>query len=586
MDEEINKEVAAPEKRNIIGKASATERDPNSSEKFSFWLGPDEIVNPFDIIEAAQMAETRTFGLVTNIKQITDAPSHLSNYISSDFGNTETNPQTPRQGTNVAEVSVLANYDPLKREEYSMGIYMPVQSDSPIRFADEAGIHVALGIDKMFEHEKEYKEKITIPAGLISMSNGTKVRVYLDRRYVLGPEGAHVNIAGISGLATKTSYAMFLIQSILQTVGENDIAVVLLNVKQNDLLVIDKERKGVKPEEIVLWEQLGLRPQAFRNVRYLLPWGQATQTTGLPNCFGEPPDQFQVYAYSLEDVIGNRTNPGPGLGLMIRVPDPWDTLGALIGIVQQGILNNEPKWRDVRTWDNLINGKPLMESGVPQKIDQVAASSVGRFTRILRRVVKNNQSGIFVEQRTPRRAANLGDEIRKIQGGQTTVVDIARLSDEERALVFGHIIQEVYGMYAEATVDDRGDLPKKVIIFVDELNKYAPGRRGEGDSSIVDYVLDIAARGRSLGVVLISAEQFMSEVNGQVIGNCATKVIGRSDSSELSDSAYRFISQDVKAHLTRLDKGELLLSHPIYRQPVRIEFPRPVYQAIGHERIG
>lgn len=85
-------------------------------------------------------------------------------------------------------------------------------------------------------------------------------------------------------------------------------------------------------------------------------------------------------------------------------------------------------------------------------------------------------------------------------------------------------------MYAEATVDERGDLPKKVIIFVDELNKYAPARRGESESSILEYVLDIAARGRSLGVVLISAEQFMSEVHGQVVGNCGTKVIGRSDS--------------------------------------------------------
>jgi hypothetical protein len=26
-----------------------------------------------------------------------------------------------------------------------------------------------------------------------------------------------------------------------------------------------------------------------------------------------------------------------------------------------------------------------------------------------------------------------------------------------------------------------------------------------------------------------------------------------------------------------------LLSHPIYRQPVKIEFPRPAYQAIGHD---
>ncbi len=138
-------------------------------------------------------------------------------------------------------------------------------------------------------------------------------------------------------------------------------------------------------------------------------------------------------------------------------------------------------------------------------------------------------------------------------------------------------------MYAEATVDEKAELPDKVVIFVDELNKYAPGRRGESESSILEYVLDIAARGRSLGVVLISAEQFMSEVHGQVIGNCATKVIGRSDSSELSDAAYRFISQDVKAHLTRLDKGELLLAHPIYRQPVKIEFPHPAYKMIGHE---
>lgn len=566
----------------IIGKASATERDPNASEEFSFWLAPEEIVNPFDIMEADQMQKTRTFGLVTDIEQVTDAPSHLSNYISSDFGSTGEMPQTPRQGVNVAKVNVLANYDPVEPKRYPMGIYMPVQSESPIRFADESGIHIALGIDKMFEYEEEYKEKIAIPAGMISMSNGTRARVYLDKRYVLGPEGAHVNIAGISGLATKTSYAMFLIQSILQTVGAKDIAVILLNVKQNDLLVIDKPRKGMKPEEHKTWEFIGLKPQPFENVRYLLPCGKDSQTTGLPNCFGEPPDQFQAYSYSLEDVLGNRANPGPGLGLIIRVPDPWDTLGALIGEIQQGVINNEKDWQNVRTWDALLNGPPLMDKGVPKSVKQVAASSVGRFVRILRRVVKNRQSGVFVEQRSPRRAANLGEEIRKIKGGQTMVVDIAKLTDEERSLVFGHIIQEVYGMYAEASVDERGDLPKKVIIFVDELNKYAPERRGEGESSILDYVLDIAARGRSLGVVLISAEQFMSEVHGQVIGNCATKVIGRSDSSELSDAAYRFIAQDVKAHLTRLDKGELLLSHPIYRQSVKIEFPRPAYQAIGH----
>jgi hypothetical protein len=559
-----------------IGKASATERAPNSSEAFSFWLAPGRIVNPFDIVEAAQMEGTRTFGLVTNIKQVTDAPSHLSNYISSDFGSVEGEAQTPRQGANVADVNVLANYDPSEDKRFPMGIYMPVQNEAPVKFSDEPGIHVALGIDKM-------KPEHRIPAGLIKMSNGTKARVYLDQRFVLGPEGAHVNITGISGLATKTSYAMFLIQSILQTVGKEDIAVILFNVKQNDLLVIDRPWRAMDLKYKVVWDELGLEPQPFENVRYLLPWGKQTATTGMPNCFGEPPDQWQNYAYSLEDVVGTKGAPGPGLSLLVRVPDPWDTLGALIGEVQNGIMNQEPRWKGVRTWDELLNGKPLMDAGVPQNVGEVKASSVGRFVRVLRRVVRNRQTGLFVQQRSERRCADLGTEIRSITSGQTVVVDIAMLADEERSLVFGHVIQEVYGMYAEATVDERPKLPKKVVIFIDELNKYAPGRKGEGEASILEYVLDIAARGRSLGVVLLSAEQFMSEVHGQVIGNCATKVIGRSDSSELSDAAYRFISNDVKSHLTRLDKGELLLSHPIYRQPVRIEFPRPAYEPIGHK---
>ncbi|MCX7914636.1 MAG: ATP-binding protein, partial [Thermodesulfovibrionales bacterium] len=86
--------------------------------------------------------------------------------------------------------------------------YMPIPSDKIVRFADAEGIQRALGIDTM-----ELRDRI--PAGLIKMSNGSSAVAYIDRRYVLGPESAHVNISGISGLATKTSYAIFLIHSIL-----------------------------------------------------------------------------------------------------------------------------------------------------------------------------------------------------------------------------------------------------------------------------------------------------------------------------------------------------------------------------------
>ena len=51
----------------VIGRASATERQANSAERFSFWLRPGEQVNPFDIVEAGHLGDSRTFGLVTNI---------------------------------------------------------------------------------------------------------------------------------------------------------------------------------------------------------------------------------------------------------------------------------------------------------------------------------------------------------------------------------------------------------------------------------------------------------------------------------------------------------------------------------------
>jgi len=119
-------------------------------------------------------------------------------------------------------------------------------------------------------------------------------------------------------------------------------------------------------------------------------------------------------------------------------------------------------------------------------------------------------------------------------------------------------------------------VPERIVIFVDELNKYAPS--GGKESPITQQVLDVAERGRSLGVILISAQQFMSAVHPRVTGNYSTKIIGRTGSSEANAPDYRFIDQDISMAVTRLAKGELLISHAVYRQPVRILFPRPAYK--------
>jgi len=547
-----------------IGRGSATERDANTAEKFKFWIRPGQLVNPFDIIAVEHFSKegdtkpSFTFGLVTNIQHITDAPGHLANYISNDFGEeVESEPQTPRQGANIAEAAVLSN---------SADIYMPVQNEARVYFADENKIHQALGIEGIPRERR-------IPAGLIQMSNGTQAVAYLDRHFVLGPEAGHVNISGISGLATKTSYSMFLIQSILQTGPSDEIAVILLNVKFDDLLSIHEPRE-LPEEQLALWRQLGLRPEPWpeERVHYLLPWGKQTQSTGRPNTFADPPPPHKAYAYALRDTASK-------LDLLFsNIPDSTGTLASVVGEVMTGILNNEREWEEVQTWDDLLTKPPLVKNGVPQKFRNIHSASVGRFLRILRRIVKTRQTGIFVPQLSTR-MTTIEKEIGNIQGGHTYVVDIARLAPEEQTLVFGDVLRTVYGLYSGETLPlDEYEPPKYVIIFVDELNKYAPAR-GQGEASpILDQVLDIAERGRSFGIILFSAQQFLSAVHERVTGNSATKVLGRTDSAEINAGNYRFLPQDIRYHLTRLDKGELILTHPIYRQPVKIRFPWPAFR--------
>lgn len=543
-----------------IGRTSATERDAITSDRFAFWLPDEVIVNPFDIVAVEQVnqpgePQSRTYGLVTTLEHRTDAPTHLANYISSNFGQLDEEPNTNRQGTTVAAANVLSN---------TADIYMPVPSERLVYFADAEGIQQALGTDSLIKERR----RDAVPAGLIKMSNGSEAVAYLDRRYLLGPESAHVNISGISGLATKTSYAMFLLQSILQTAPDKDkIAVIILNVKQADLLQVDVRGTELPPEQKEIWEAMGLEPKPFEKVRYLIPRGEKAQ----PNCFPPEPNLYSVYAY---DLPGTKDK----LDLLFsNVSDPSGTIEGIYGEIKEILVNGEPDAQKMQSWGGLLEYLRQAGSDKGRWRGLFAGSSIGMFRRHVRRIVQTRQTGIFVDSRA-RNERLLADELNNIKGGWTYVVDIAKLADDEQTLVFGDILRTIYAVKSEAA-DNRTEgspVPDKIIIFVDELNKYAPG--GGKESPITLQVLDVAERGRSLGVILISAQQFMSAVHHRVTGNSATKIIGRTGSSEANESDYRFLDQEIRNAVTRLGKGELLISHAIYRQPVKIIFPWPAYR--------
>jgi uncharacterized protein len=543
-----------------IGRTSATEREAITSDQFTFWLSDDVIVNPFDIMAVEQMnqpgqASSRTYGLVTTLEHRTDAPNHLANYISSNFGRLDEEPNSIRQGTTVASAHVLNN---------TADIYMPVPSERMVNFAQPEEIQQALGTDVLLNERRQD----AIPAGLIKMSNGAAAVAYLDRQYVLGPESAHMNISGISGLATKTSYAMFFLQSILQTAPDKEnIAVIILNVKQADLLHVDEPGLELSPKQNEIWRAMGLVSKPFDNVLYFLPRNEK----GQPNSYAPLPKAYTLYTYDLEGTADK-------LDLLFsNIADTSGTIEGIYGEIMTGITGGDAEFKNILSWDKLLKFLAEKQQDRARWRGMFMGSSIGMFRRHLRRIVQTRQTGIFVDSRS-RNEKLLNVELTNIKGGMTYVVDIAKLADDEQTLVFGDILRTIYSVKSEVPEDriETASVPEKILIFVDELNKYAPS--GNKESPITQQVLDIAERGRSLGVILISAQQFMSAVHSRVTGNSATKIIGRTGSSEVNAPDYRFLDQDIRMAVTRLAKGELLISHAIYRQPVKVIFPKPAYK--------
>ena len=260
----------------IIGRVLATEKNPTTIDNFTFWTDPELILNPFDIVKVQHVNNSFSYGVIEDIAHITDAASFLTNFISSDFGDVNAEENTLRVGMNYVTAKVVCNTE---------NIYIPLQSNAKVMLATAEEINYALGLNDI---------RNPLVCGYLEMYEGTKgcekvtLPVNLNSKFIVGPEGAHLNISGISGLASKTSYAMFLLKAIQdsymkkdpQNEDEDSVAFVLFNVKGKDLLAIDQlndfsdERnpEQAQKDTFAKYEKLGLAAEPFKNVQYYYPY--------------------------------------------------------------------------------------------------------------------------------------------------------------------------------------------------------------------------------------------------------------------------------------------------------------------------
>ncbi len=577
-----NQDQQSNQSQAIIGRVAATKMQGNNSREFYFWIDPSTNINPLDLIVVREQQTLRqVYAQILDITSYTDAESFLEIFASTNFGDVQLTSDIDRIAFNVAKAQVLGTSD---------NVRMPVQFNSPVYLADAEAIQALL-------RANDIREEYRIPVGYIEQSNNVKVPVCMEASWLTGPDGAHLNVSGKSRLAAKTSYILFLISAILQT--QQDTAFVIFNVKGSDLLQIhepnrflaaasdqellqalsQREKMTVEDLEIRIqalresWNSLGLeaRPFSREDVFYFLPSSKNDSNRinadlrNLPQS-GErsilsQPNNYFIYRYTLQDVQGK-------LRLLLASQTLSDPQERLVNALDND--NTSYAWRE-RSFSDLSaklqthvqNQRPYLNA---------TADTVRVVKGFVDAVTNNRTTGVFDYQR-PDFASNrflLPSTFIKdsLTVGQTVVVDIGSVNDLEKQWVFGDVLKAVEAKMASG---DTGAL-KKIVIFVDELNKYAPSG---ASSPLINDIVDITARGGSLGVILFGAEQFASRINPQVYGNCANKAFGLTDATETSTDPYRAFPKEIKDRLSELQKGELILNVDFFGQPLRVKFPPP-----------
>ena len=142
------------------------------------------------------------------------------------------------------------------------------------------------------------------------------------------------------------------------------------------------------------------------------------------------------------------------------------------------------------------------------------------------------------------------------EDNEMRVVDISQLTGVPQDLIVTSVISKIWEL-----AETGGLGVDKLIIFVDELNKYAPSGNSR-TSSLKDTLVDISARGRHLNLTLFGAQQFRSKVDDEVIGNAATSLYGRIGDEELTNASYRSFSGTTREELLQLEKGRSFCGTP------------------------
>jgi DNA helicase HerA-like ATPase len=542
----------------ILGRVVATERRPNTPHEFHFWTALDSPVGIGTIVrvdgrDPVNGTVPKVFGIVTEGFSWTDLASPLHDVMGFDGSpDAESLHQTARAEIRLYTAAVLRHVPEEPLQPVPMGT---------VFLADESDVAIALRMDGYLKPGA----RSGIPIG-VYRAGGTDSAIFLDADFLLGPEAAHLNISGVSGLATKTSAVEWLLQSIFThfPAQKGSVAAVCFNVKGPDLCYLDQPGE-IDDADRALYEKCGVVPAPFDDVQYYAPYKSDGVSLNTLRSNEALLDNVTALTWGLREVLQYAE-------VLLNKDDVDAKADALIDFIKENVL-------DKRFVD------PMLER--PHTVTSFADLDAW-FKDVLRALEKKDDQSwrthhVATIRKVRNRLSNISLRCKGLvaDDGATSdlpfgsfqdrtvyVIDVAGLEEDAQDLIFARVVTKL-----REHLEKRDLGVQHVVVFVDELNKYAPG---DGPETYVrKMLLDIAERGRYLGLVLFAAQQFRSQVHRRVVGNSGTALYGRMDGDELATPGYSVLSPAIKTKLATLEKGQLMVRHPHFTQPIFVRFPRP-----------
>jgi uncharacterized protein len=538
-----------------LGRVVATELKPSTPHQFHFWTARDTPIGIGAIVRVEE-GERVVFGVVTDGFAYSDLVTPMHAVIGADGD------------------PVAAGLEPSQRAEirlFTAAVLRQIPEEplqpvplGAVHLASDADVRLALRMDAYTGGDRP----TGIPVGLYA-AGGLESPVFLDCDFLLGPEAAHLNITGVSGLATKTSAVEFLLSSIFQTfpAHKGSVAALCFNVKGPDLCFLDQPTT-LSAEDRRQYARLGLSPDPFADVRYYAPFkADGVNLNTLRTNDALAANTFPL-VWGLREVLDYAE-------VVLNRDDVDAKADAFIDFLAERVVGREYQ-------DEMLRGRPFQVQSFADLEEFFRAifdfmEVLGKGGEVWRthhvatiRKIRNRLSNISTRSKGLVTDDGAAHDLPwgAFADRSVHVVDVAGLDPLAQDLVFARIVSKLReGL-------ERRDLGvDHVVVFVDELNKYAPA--DGADTYVRKMLLDLSERGRYLGLVLFSAQQFRSQVQRRVVGNAGTAVFGRMDMDELSTPAYATLSPATKIKLATLPKGELMVRHPHFTQPIFVRFPRP-----------